>query len=111
MQKKYRWPYIGSMEGWESINLGHNHCGYTCPSYLKVSPVSPGQATEVAAEKKAKYSTISTNHWFSLVAIKVIDPINQEGSTFLDEVGYHITVISEAPRARISSPKNLVNLM
>ena len=41
-------------------------------SYLKASSVSPGQAAEVAAvQKKAKYSAISTNHWFIPVAVAV----------------------------------------
>ena len=50
-------------------------------SYLKVSPVSPGQAAEVAADrKKIKYSTVSTNHRFIPIAVETMGSINQEVS-------------------------------
>ena len=58
-------------------------------SYLKVSPVLPSQATETAEERqKAKYSfNKGLNHWFSPVPVETMGPINQEGSTFLEELG------------------------
>ena len=68
-------------------------------AYLKVSPVSPRKAAQATADrKKAKYSAISTNHWFIPVAVETMGPINQEGFVFLDELGNRITEISENPR-------------
>ena len=95
------WPYFGSMEGWESINLRCNHCWHIFCIIYKVSPVSPGQAAEAAADKKkVKYSIVSTNHWFIPVAVETMVSINQEGSTLLDEVGNRITEIAEDPESR-----------
>ena len=76
-------------------------------SYLRVSPVSPDQAAEAAADrKKVKYSTVSTGYWFIPVAVETMGSSNQEGSAFLDEVGNCIAEILDDPRrAHISSPK------
>ena len=70
-------------------------------SYLKVSPVSSGQAAEVATDhKKVEYSSVSTNHWFISVAVETMGSINQEGSEFLDEVGNCIAeIFLRTPRA------------
>ena len=46
----------------------------------------------------AKYSTISTNHWFISVAVETMGPINQKESAFLDELGKRIAEISKDPR-------------
>ena len=78
-------------------------------SYLTFFPISPGQAAEATADwKKAKYSPISTYHWFILVAGKTMGPINQEGSEFLDELGNRFAEIGEDPESTRFSTKELV---
>ena len=70
-------------------------------SYLNVSPVLPSQVAEAVADrKKAKYSTISTSHWFIPVAVETMGPINQEGFAFFEELGNRIAKISEDSRER-----------
>ena len=78
-------------------------------SYLKVSPVLSVQAAEAAPDrKKAKYSAISTNHWCNTVAVETMGPINQEGSAFIEELGFALQKFQRIhDRARFST-KELV---
>ena len=78
--------------------MRRNHSIHTCSVLFESSPVSPRQAAEAAADrKKAKYSAISTNHWFIPDAVETQGPINQVGLRFL---GNRIADISEDLRER-----------
>ena len=100
------------MEGWESINLltwDATIVDTFAASYLKVSQslqVRPQRRQQI--EKKVKYSTVSTKHWFIPVAVETMGSINQEGSAFLDEAGNRIVEMSEDPESTHFLTKDLV---
>jgi len=68
-------------------------------SYLHLTSVSAGDAAENAAEKKhAKYAGLAASYTFLPLAFESLGPINEDGLSFLSDLGRRISVISGEPR-------------
>ena len=66
-----------------------------------LTSVSPGAAAERAALlKHTKYAAIKATHKSVPVAIETLGPINEEGTSFLCEIGERLKVVSGDPRER-----------
>ena len=76
----------------------------TCPDTLAASrraltSITPGAAAERAALlKHTKYAAIKATHDFVPVAIETLGPINEEGTSFLCEIGERMKGVSGDPR-------------
>ena len=83
------------------------HCGrwlawdatVVAPSYVAVSAQVTGSAAQAAAERKvSKYAGLSASHLFVPIAIETLGPINEAGHSFLSELGWRLSTISDDRR-------------
>ena len=64
-------------------------------SYLQQTALVAGAAGKQAAERKiSKYIALSRTHEFCPIAIETLGPINDEGMSFLQQLGHHMTSAS-----------------
>jgi len=64
-------------------------------SYLQQTALVAGAACKQAAERKiSKYIALSRTHEFCPIAIETLGPINDEGMSFLQQLGHHMTSAS-----------------
>jgi len=64
-------------------------------SYLHQTALAAGAACRQAAERKTnKYVALSRTHEFCPIAIETLGPINDEGMSFLQQLGHHMTSAS-----------------
>jgi len=60
-------------------------------TYLHLTSVSAGAAAENAAEKnEAKYAGLAASYTFLPLALESLGPINEDGLSFLSDLGCHI---------------------
>ena len=68
-------------------------------SHRALTSVTPGAAAERAVLlKHTKYAAIKATHEFVPMAIETLGPINEEGTSFLCEIGERIKNVSGDPR-------------
>ena len=68
-------------------------------SHRALTSITPGTAAERAALlKHTKYAAIKATHDFVPVAIETLGPINEEGTSFLCEIGERMKGVSGDPR-------------
>ena len=73
--------------------------GSSAPHVRALTSITPGAAAERAALlKHTKYAAIKATHDFVPVAIETLGPINEEGTSFLCEIGERMKGVSGDPR-------------
>ena len=69
------------------------------PYYVAVSAQVTGSAAQAAAEKKvSKYAGLPASHLFVPIAIETLGPINEAGHSFMAELGWRLSTISDDRR-------------
>ena len=68
-------------------------------SYVAVSALVTGSAAQAAAERKvSKYAGLPASHLFVPIAIETLGPINEDGHSFLSELGWRLSTMSDDRR-------------
>jgi hypothetical protein len=69
------------------------------PSYLADTSSTPGSAAEKAATKKiTKYTELARTHLFCPLAWESMGPANEQGLSFIKELGQRISTVTGDPR-------------
>jgi hypothetical protein len=68
-------------------------------SYLPDTSQTAGAAAEKASDRKLdKYSQLSSTYFFVPLAFETLGPINNEGLTFLSDLGQKLGTVTGDPR-------------
>ena len=95
--------YSGHSATWD-VTVVHT----LAASYVAQSAVQAGKAAEIAAERKsAKYSGLSSNHIFILVAVEFLGPLADGAHRFITEIGKRMTFSTGIREKRRPVPTHL----
>ena len=94
-----RRTYTSAMAGWPLLGLGRYYSRHVGTFYVAVSAQVTGSAAQAADERNvSKYVGLPASHLFVPIAIETLGSINEDGHSFLIELGRRLSTISDDPR-------------